>query len=148
MPDKIHHDPALSRMIQITVQTLAQNTDQHDRVVIDQLVVQGIERTLAEDLVIFIPVALTRVMLYQKGPTFSDEYWLTRGDSDEYTVKSLNENKVYRQAYDTFFHLGLPHNPLRIAGRSPEFKAINQALLDGAKPEDLVGGPLSVFVDE
>jgi hypothetical protein len=112
-----------------------------DEFIIDVLGTAGYEREVSEQVLAFLPLACGRIFLQGLGITFSDDYGALQ--SGETVMKPLAGNAVYQvvEAYAKRRHReGAPFFP-KVAMRSSEVDAVNQALNAGADPANLVCGP-------
>jgi hypothetical protein len=112
-----------------------------DEFIIDVLGTAGYDRGVSEQVLAFLPLACGRIFLQGLGITFSDDYGALQ--NGETVMKPLAGNAVYQivEAYVRRRHReGAPFFP-KVAMRSSEVDAVNQALNAGANPADLVCGP-------
>jgi len=120
------------------------NTEDYN-LVEQELIKSGLSVLEAEKAQMFIPLAFGRVFL--KGLTtsvFPNEATII-DKADHKTEINLKNEPIYTEAYKLAEHImqtgcvNKEHFQL-IFTQSSEFNAYNNALLDGAKPEDLDGG--------
>jgi hypothetical protein len=113
----------------------------------EQLVVamtnRGIDERSARRLVVFVPLALGRVLLDGLGITFADSYLVADGDP---TMRHpLAEVPEFVAASAAAASGQLPPDQVSsLALRSSEVDVVNQALQNGSQPEHLVIGPPSM----
>lgn len=128
-----------------TASTIAWMNNEEDEVIDERLIKDGMSQVEAEKARLFIPIAFGRVFL--KGLTtskFSDEAVVV-DELDHKTEINLNDEPIYTEAYKLGEQImkngcmNKEHFQL-IFTQSAEFNAYNNALLEGAKPEDLDGG--------
>jgi hypothetical protein len=112
------------------------------------LVVAGMERQRAARLVEFLPTVYTRIVMSDSGVKFSDMYRRRLADGNISQDCRLADEPVWIGA--TEFALdevkrGLSRQDLfALAGRSPEFRAINNLLNHGSKLENIACLPLGL----
>jgi hypothetical protein len=129
----------LKEWVERTATLLAASEQLDDAAVVDRLVAEGSDRTMAWQLVTFVPLAFCRAMLMPANVRFAPTYRSAQGES-----KPIADEPVYREA------AALAASPasrgkgetywVHIAGRSPEFQGINSLLLAGSRLEDLALG--------
>lgn len=127
--------------------TIAWLNNEDDEVIDRELIKEGMTQAEAEaeKARVYIPLAFGRVFL--KGLTtskFSDEAVVV-DELDHKTEINLNDEPIYTEAYklgEQIMKNGCMNKEYfqLIFTQSSEFNAYNNALLEGAKPEDLDGG--------
>jgi hypothetical protein len=106
---------------------------------VSALTALGLDRQSAQRLVVFVPLALGRVLLGGLGITFADTY-LRATDPDPQARHRLADVPEFVAASAAAHRL--PADQLSaLALRSPEVDAVNKALHGGSRPDDLVLGP-------
>lgn len=133
-------DIELVRLIERAVNILPHDAEDYE---IEALLVEdGITEKMAYQLVAFVPLAFTRVLLRDTGVRFSDEYSLINSVSRKAQGRFLSLEPVFvaalKFANDWIQNSRDKNIFLTIASRNAEFKAINEALHAGAKPENLI----------
>lgn len=106
------------------------------------------EGKLADQIYVFLPVALTREWLKHQPIKLSDTYLKINGKAKGKKIK-LNSIAVYRQIVVVLQVRLLTmsnENVLKILVNSAEMKAISQALTDGSKLENLLMTPPATWV--
>eukprot|EP01098_Paradermamoeba_levis_P007009 TRINITY_DN2914_c0_g1_i3.p2 TRINITY_DN2914_c0_g1~~TRINITY_DN2914_c0_g1_i3.p2 ORF type:complete len:159 (-),score=2.66 TRINITY_DN2914_c0_g1_i3:912-1388(-) len=106
------------------------------------------EGKLADQIYVFLPVALTREWLKHQPINLSDTYLKVNGKTKGKEIK-LNSIAVYRQIVAVLQErlFTMPNeDALKILVNSAEMKAISQALTDGSKLEDLLMTPPATWV--
>jgi hypothetical protein len=92
-----------------------------------------IENEKAYFLYIFIPIIMFRKMMNGKQVYFSDQFIIDHDGKTE--IFNYNEYPLFKQikaGVELYVSKGVsPTLILKIAGRSPEFKALNDLLLQG-----------------
>lgn len=127
------------------VSVLAWADGKEDDYVRNELISGGLSLIEAEKAETFIPLAFGRVFLKSiTTSSFSDEAVIHNGLDEEFTI-DLNKEPVYASAYalaELIMAEGCVNKQhfQNIFVQSSEFNAYNQALLDGASPEDLDNG--------
>jgi hypothetical protein len=114
--------------------------------------VMGISINSASTLVTFIPLACARFWLAGSPLRFTPTYLQSDESGNAAQRKSFERNSIFRESYRQAQQLiGAEDSNdklLTIASRSPEFQAINAALHDGARLEDLeLAEPIVAFDD-
>ena len=106
--------------------------------ILEDLVGAGLERRLAVQIFLLLPVAYCRVMFEPRGVYFPD-YFQLRDDSSSvvgslpftsirFWKDALSAANASTEGGDAF---------IAVAGRSAEFRAVNQLLIDGAALKDI-----------
>lgn len=118
-------------------------SDEHE--IVEMLVASGIEKPLAAKLVEFVPLAFFRAMMEESGVQFADYFLRLGPEGKPADERKLNQEPVYMEALKMALAEAKAgrggEDYLAVARRSAEFQAINNALHDGAKLEDLVCAP-------
>ena len=110
-----------------------------DEALIDALIATGRSRAEAERLLVFMPIAFARVVLNDLGVMFPGTYRL-RTASGELVSRRFMAQPVFYAA-TAVAKMGHDRETfLAVAGRSAEFKGVNRALNDGARPQELILG--------
>ena len=112
---------------------LIENTEElgEDTEVIEYLVRNGIEEAEARKILLFLPVAFTRQLLPMvKWP----ESYLRFSNGKKRIRKKYHDTEAFQIIWyvttQYFENNPIRHTILKIAGRSSEFKVVNQLLLD------------------
>ena len=110
------------------------------------LVAGGMDRQRAARLIEFLPPVYTRLVLHDSGVRFSDKFRRLLSNGGTSYEGSLSDEPVWNDAMkfaSDEAQRGLTKQDLfAIAGRSAEFRAINQLLHQGSKLENIKGMPL------
>jgi hypothetical protein len=103
----------------------------------------GVPAPLAAEIVEFLPVALARAMLDGMGIEFADHYVRQTAQGRVIGEKLLGDEPVYREGLAIAGEIsGMGEDVfIAVAGRSPEYQAINRAMNSGSRPEDLQCAP-------
>jgi hypothetical protein len=105
------------------------------------LVAGGMDRRRSARLIEFLPTAYTRLILRNSGVRVSDKFQRRLPNGEISVERSLSEEPIWNEALkfaSDEINRGLSIQDLfAIAGRSPEFRAINQLLEQGSKLEDI-----------
>lgn len=135
--------------IALAVQIIRSHLNAPEADLLEALLAHGINRPVAVQLIMLVPLAYGRAGLANSGVRFSD-YFICMGPNGrpkrECKLNSLavwNESIAFARKEIDSGACGAA--ALAIAGRSPETNAINQALHGGEKIEDLVISP-PVFI--
>ena len=103
---------------------------------IDFLIQNGIEEKSAIEIVIFLPITFVRKML--PNVNWRENYVEHLTDKKQRT-KSFSDNEFYKimEIETENYYAGNPESEviIKIAGRSAEFKAINEILLKNEKAD-------------
>jgi hypothetical protein len=99
----------------------------------------GFDKSLATDLVEFLPLAFARASLEGRGVKFAEYYVRVDGQKRERARKKLIEQPVYREALGLVLDVKRQGTDvfMAIASRSPELPTINRALQGGSRPEQV-----------
>ena len=133
-------DAEFASLIERAVKVLPRDAEDYE---IEELLVEdGITENMAYQLVAFVPIAFTRVLLCDSGVQFMDEYGLINPTSGKTQGRFLSLEPVFVAA-SKFANNWLQNKRdravlLTIASRSGEFKAINEALNARGKLEGLI----------
>lgn len=125
--------------------TMAWMSGEDEEDVLQELTKTGTSPLDAEKALIFIPLAFGRVFLKSIASShFSDEAVIT-DETEKQTTINLNDEPIYVAAYQLAKYImteGLNNKEdfQTIVALSSEVNAYNNALMDGAKPEDMDGG--------
>lgn len=108
------------------------------------LVREGIERNVAAQLVEFLPIIYSRLILRSTGAQFSNTFRRRKTDGT-YEELPFASNQVFNAAVafanDEAAHGVSGKDLLAIAARSAEFDAANQLLKTGSKLANAAFGP-------
>jgi len=131
------------------IEAIVEHPDSADEKIEDALLQQGVQRGLAQELILFVPLAFGRAVVEELGVKCCDLFQLHNLDSGtEHELPLANELAyVWAKAM-----IGLYRTPERnnifglIARRSAEVDAINNALNSGVPAESLsesaIGPPI------
>ncbi len=106
----------------------------------DLLISEGWDEITCSKAVAFIPIAFCRLLLIDSGVSFSENYICIKSDSKEREEKSFFSEPFFCKACDIAKNTSKTHNSdyfLAIAGRSAEFRTINQLLNNGSSLENI-----------
>ena len=134
--------------LQRAVAVFRNNPQADDSELVDALCAAGIERSVADAVVVFLPIAFTRVVMQKSGVTFSDAYIRARSDGTFSRELSLHEHPVFVAATQLAVAGISPDDLTAVAIRSAEMGAINNALHAGSQLADLVMSPVVVMWDD
>jgi hypothetical protein len=109
----------------------------------DRLVEVRIPRTLATDLIEFLPLALSRAVLQGMGIGFKDYYIRLLPSGEALPPKKLVDEPVFREglAMAGEIRRGGEAGFLAVLLCSSEFAEVNDSLNAGSKPENLDHAP-------
>lgn len=108
----------------------------------------GVSHRLAAEIVEFLPLALARALLDGMGVHFEDHYVRQTARGRVIGHKPLADEPVFREGLALANELsGDSVMFLAVAVWSTEYKAINQAMNSGSRPEDLRCAPPVVFAE-
>jgi len=143
--------PTLRDKVLLTIQTLREQPSSHESEISEMLLRSDIDRREAEMLVALVPVAYGRLFFQGAGVSFTDRFVLVNSQTHEEQRGRLSAEPVFKiatlVAQDEMASRRVDRDAvLHVAGRSPEFDAINQALHAGSRLENLVCGDLMVLV--
>ena len=112
----------------------------------------GIPKTISNRLLEFMPLAFARVFLDGLGIEFGDYYVRFDSKTNRKISKKLVDEPVYRESFAFASSLIAEQKGgdelISIVSRSSEFVAMNKAMNDGSRPEDLVSLPPVLLWDE
>jgi hypothetical protein len=132
---------------------LVSHPDVDDEVVLDALTQSGLEQYRVFELLIWVPMAFGRAVLERPEFRLPSTYQLMSADGQKFAQRRFADEPVYVEALriaTTAAGGGLPRNDfLAIAGRSAEFRAVNDALLKGSELKNLAPSePVVSFPDQ
>lgn len=108
----------------------------------------GVPPRLAAEIVEFLPLALARALLDGMGIHFEDHYVRQTTGGRVIGQKLLTDEPVFREGLAIANEVSPDGDAfLAVAGWSVEYRAINQAMNSGARPEDLRCAPPVVFAE-
>jgi len=142
----------IETQIRTYVDYLLSHPEADDEVVVNALMQSGLGKYRTFELVLWVPMAFGRAVLEGLDFTLPDTFQLMSSDGQQFTRRRFSDEPVYVEAHRfavTFVAQGFPRNDLiAIAGRSAEFKAVNDALLKGSELKNLQPGePVVSFPD-
>lgn len=137
----------LEALARAAVRAMLARPDADDAALAAELEAAGATPGLADRLVVLVPTAFARAILGPAGARFSDTLRV-RGPHGDAGATSVAGDPVYQaaQTLTARFAEEFDGDVVRVAGRAPEFKAINDALNDGAAIEAIVLSDLVAFV--
>jgi len=119
----------------------SRHNDDDDEVLLEALCAAGHDRQVAINLIVFMPIAFTRVLFAGTGVNFCDSFVHMGRFGKLAPLQSLTDEPVFRAAL-ALARSGISKDILRmVACRSAEYDAIQDALDDGARLKDLVISP-------
>jgi hypothetical protein len=127
----------MRHIIELAVQVFRDNPDVDEDEILERMIIGGIERRMASQFVVLLPLAYGREVLSDTGVLFSDFYVYP----NEPGRGRLSALPLWAEAVE--FAKQDPEAAFPIASRSPEIRAANEAMKDGQKLEDLVWGPVA-----
>jgi hypothetical protein len=122
------------------VRAFAANIDGDVRGVTAALEQDGFSEERAADLVVFVPLAVGRVLLGRMGAgIMRDEYSRIDAQGQERFRGKLLDEPIYREALAAFSEVAAQGEETlkAVLGRSPEVLAANKMLHAGSRPENL-----------
>lgn len=130
----------MTTSVEIAIELLSRNENSlEDKQAVQFLMKNGIGENEAVEIVAFLPIAFVRTWL--KTANWKDKY--SEYKNEEYVEKKYSEtesyNEILKVTEDYFNRNPEKETVMKIAGRSAEFNAINQLLLENptAKIEDI-----------
>jgi hypothetical protein len=118
----------------------------------DALQEAGIPKAISNRLLEFMPLAFARVFLDGLGIEFGEYYIRFDSKTNRKISKKLVDEPVYRDSLSFASALIAEQNAgdefISVVSRSSEFVAMNKAMNDGSRPEDLVSSPPVLLWDE
>jgi hypothetical protein len=139
----------LDGAVRLAVTTLLSQADLDDEEVMRFRVQQGIEESQARRLVQFIPIVFCRFVFRGSGVQFAENYVILGPDGQPKATLPIRDDPVFQQA--TAFCEGATAGGqggayfLPVAARSGGFKAVQELLQKGARPEDIRTGPPMIW---
>jgi hypothetical protein len=142
----------LEDLVRIAVEILAESRDNDATASQCLAETAKISGASASTLIMFVPIAFARVWLAGSPLRFPATYLRCYESEGPLKQESFDANPVFLTAYQQAQQLirdGFSNDKLlAIASRSPEFRAINAALHDGARLENLELVELLVTYDD
>lgn len=132
------------------IKILMQNSDIEDKLMLSIFEGQGIPNRVANYLLLFVPLAFSRIVCKDFNINFTNEYieHYRNGKAQE---GILTENQIFLQVYklsEKFIKSGLDSAAiLDIASRSHEFKLVNDALRKGSETNTLKFSTIHFLLD-
>jgi len=118
----------------------------------DALQEAGIPKAISNRLLEFMPLAFARVFLDGLGIEFGEYYIRFDSKTNRKISKKLVDEPVYRESFAFASSLIAEQKAgdelISIVSRSSEFVAMNKAMNDGSRPEDLISSPPILLWDE
>lgn len=126
--------------IRTYIDYLVAHPDGDDETIADALTQSGLEQYRVFELLIWVPMAFGRAVLEGLDFKLPDMFQLMSADGRKFTRLPLADEPVYVEAHRIALagHGLARPDFLAIAGRSAEFKAVNDALLKGSELKNLV----------
>jgi hypothetical protein len=133
--------PELHEAVALAVAALQAPVQAEDEEIIRALTAQGVEERRAVRLVQFVPIAFCRFVFRGSGVQFADDYVVLGPDGQPAAQLPLAEDEVFREATAhceaaAAAGQGAPYF-LPVAARSGGFRAIQELMQKGARPEDI-----------
>jgi hypothetical protein len=125
--------------INSAVQIFRSNPESSDDEIFNRFLESGIERLVATQLIVLLPLAYGRVVLSEMGASFPNTYICIGANGKSGRQRSLNSLPLWVDAVGFARQDAEP--PFPIASRSAEVRVANEALLNGSKLENLVWSP-------
>lgn len=115
-----------------------------------KLVEAGISIKMAADIVEFLPIAVARAVMEGMGIRFSDEYVRQTAQGRVIEHKNLADEPVFREGLAVAGELSAYGDEMfqALVRRSPEYRAVSQALEAGSRPEELICAPPTMIANE
>lgn len=107
----------------------------------------GIPPAEAERAIKFAQIAWGRGFLETTGVQFSDQYSCLGPDGVVSEAGELRQEPHYAAAWKIWKSAAPSSGLARFAAMSADVNAVNQAVNAGSSPEDLVTGPMVMFMD-
>ncbi len=143
----------IATQIRTYIDYLTAHPDADDEAIADSLTRSGLEQFRAFELLIWVPMAFGRAVL--EGPDFRlpGTFRSMSPEGQKMTRRRLADEPVYVEARRIATEVGREkfskNTFLAIAGRSAEFKAVNDALLHGSELKNLQPAePVISFPDQ
>lgn len=113
------------------------------------LAAAGVPAALAAEVVEFLPLAVARAMLDGMGIRFADHYVRQTAQGKVIGTKLLADEPVYQEGLAIAGEIsGMGEDVfLAVAGRSPEYQAVNRAMNAGSRAQDLECPPPVMLAD-
>jgi hypothetical protein len=110
----------------------------------------GVPGPVAAEIVEFLPLALARAMLHGMGIGFADHYVRQTAQGRPIGEKLLADEPVFCEGLRVADEVGAMGTGafMAVAGFSPEYRAVERALQDGAAAADLRLGPPVVLAND
>lgn len=146
MPD------TLADAVRRTAEIISWTEDATDERVLELLGADGINKDLAQQLLVFVPMAFAREPLEREGVAFPDKVILFSLRTPRRKIVRLSECCVYFAAKSLAYSVALSPtsqiNRLLVAGRSAEFHLVNQLLMQGGRLGDIRFVEPAVLLDD
>jgi hypothetical protein len=127
----------MRQIIEMAVQVFRDNPDVDEDEILERMISGGIDRQMAVQLVVLLPLAYGREVLSDTGVLFSDFYvYLNEPGRGRLSALPLWAEAVEFTKQD-------PEAAFPIASRSREIRAANEGLNDGQTLDTLVWGPVA-----
>jgi hypothetical protein len=141
----------LRELVKLTITLFLQHPDAEDGYICELLDQSGVDETLSDDLVSFVPLGFCRALFDGTGVSFPPNYTMRNPITRRQASFPLADQPIFQEAYraaEDWAANGLDEDIFYvIAGRSAEFKAIHGALEAGARPNLIIAGE-PVFSDK
>ena len=135
----------MKELVENTIDLLLMKSFLEDNELLKILVENNVAEHLANDLIIFIPIAWARIILSEMGLKLPDGYFRTVSNNEE-TYNKFSDSEIFKIATQLFWENNYGVENLKlIAERSPEYKSVNNLLLNGSKGEDLSLSEISIM---
>ena len=134
----------VEQAVKQAISTFVENSGADDVEIVKILADSGFNDVEACELAFFVPLALGRALLDGFGPKFSDEFVYVDEKGRPVSRGTLDDEPVFVATMQAA-RLNSDKEVIKVVGpRSSEVHAINAALKDGSKPEDLVLNPVAM----
>lgn len=140
-----------NKYISQAIEVFSKNANVEDRPMLDILKNNNIPNNIAILLLFYIPLAFSRIVCKHLDVQFSDEF-VEHYNNGITRTGILSQNQLFRQVYlfvENVMNGGIDSDSiLSIAGRSHEFKLVNDALNKGFEAKDLKFSPIQFVFDD
>jgi hypothetical protein len=133
---------SLTEIVRWATDYLPHHAADGDPAIVEAMRCEGVDGTLARELLAFVPLAFCRALFPEPQEIFQPHYDVHDPETDQWQYGlPLKSQPVYQAAHDLALQWRREGKPgkafLAIAGRSAEFRAINELLNEGSKLEDI-----------
>jgi hypothetical protein len=114
----------------------------------EEIEMAGVPHRLATEIVEFLPLALARALLDGMGVHFEDHYVRQTARGQVIGRKLLIDEPVFREGLALANEVSADGGAfVAVASCSTEYRAVNEAMNSGSRPEDLRCAPPVVFAE-